>query len=99
MIKKLNVKNWKSFEKATFFVDPLTILIGANASGKSNLLDTAGSTMVLFNIVVHRDDKTGASIPTPLEEIEQLPKLIAGGSLGVLFSQAKNERGLNKHEC
>ena len=33
------VENWKSFEKATFYIDPLTILIGANASGKSNLLD------------------------------------------------------------
>jgi ABC-type cobalamin/Fe3+-siderophores transport system ATPase subunit len=39
MIKQLTAKNWKSFEKATFYVDPLTILIGANASGKSNLLD------------------------------------------------------------
>lgn len=39
MIKQLTVKNWKSFEEATFFVDPLPILIGANASGKSNLLD------------------------------------------------------------
>ena len=39
MIKELIVQNWKSFEKATFYIDPLTILIGANASGKSNLLD------------------------------------------------------------
>ncbi|MBF0236021.1 MAG: AAA family ATPase [Desulfamplus sp.] len=40
MIKEITVENWKSFEKATFYIDPLTILIGANASGKSNLLDT-----------------------------------------------------------
>jgi predicted ATPase len=39
MIKELNLANWKSFEKAKLFVDPLTILIGANASGKSNTLD------------------------------------------------------------
>jgi len=39
MIKELNLKNWKSFEDATLYVDPLTILIGTNASGKSNLLD------------------------------------------------------------
>ncbi len=39
MIKEINVQNWKSFENATFYIDPLTILIGANASGKSNLLD------------------------------------------------------------
>ncbi len=39
MIKEIQVENWKSFEKATFYINPLTILIGANASGKSNLLD------------------------------------------------------------
>jgi predicted ATP-binding protein involved in virulence len=94
MIKQLTVKNWKSFEKATFYVDPLTILIGANASGKSNLLDAAGNTMVPFITVVHRDDSTGASILTPVEEIEQLPKLMAGGSLGRLSSEGRIESAL-----
>lgn len=40
MIKEITVENWKSFEKSTFYIDPLTILIGANSSGKSNLLET-----------------------------------------------------------
>lgn len=39
MIKELRLKHWKSFEQATLYIDPLTILIGTNASGKSNLLD------------------------------------------------------------
>lgn len=39
MIKELILKNWKSFESATLYIDPLTILIGSNASGKSNTLD------------------------------------------------------------
>lgn len=39
MIKQINLYNWKSFEKACFFIDPLTIVIGTNASGKSNILD------------------------------------------------------------
>jgi predicted ATPase len=39
MIKELRLQNWKSFADATLYVDPLTILIGANASGKSNALD------------------------------------------------------------
>ena len=39
MIKELKLNNWKSFEDSTLYVDPLTILIGTNASGKSNLLD------------------------------------------------------------
>lgn len=39
MIKELKLGNWKSFDQATLFIDPLTILIGTNASGKSNTLD------------------------------------------------------------
>ncbi len=39
MIKSLKLTNWKSFGEATLYVDPLTILIGTNASGKSNVLD------------------------------------------------------------
>ncbi len=39
MIKELKLINWKSFEDATLHIDPLTIIIGANASGKSNALD------------------------------------------------------------
>jgi predicted ATPase len=39
MIKELRLKNWKSFKDSTLFIDPLTILIGSNASGKSNTLD------------------------------------------------------------
>lgn len=39
MMKELNLINWKSFEKATLYIDPLTVLIGSNASGKSNCLD------------------------------------------------------------
>lgn len=39
MITKLRLKNWKSFKDSTLYIDPLTILIGVNASGKSNVLD------------------------------------------------------------
>ncbi|MFH0994145.1 MAG: AAA family ATPase [Pseudomonadota bacterium] len=39
MIKELRLYNWKSFEKAILYMDPLTIVIGTNASGKSNTLD------------------------------------------------------------
>jgi hypothetical protein len=58
------------------------------------LLDAAGNTMVPFITVVHRDDKSGASILTPLEEIEQLPKLMAGGSLGRLSTEGRIETAL-----
>ena len=39
MLKEVKLHNWKSFEQATLFIDPLTIIIGTNASGKSNTLD------------------------------------------------------------
>lgn len=39
MIKELTLENWKSFDKTTLYIDPLTVLIGLNASGKSNVLD------------------------------------------------------------
>lgn len=39
MLKEVHYKNWKSFSNATLYIDPLTVLIGTNASGKSNALD------------------------------------------------------------
>lgn len=39
MITKLRLQNWKSFEDSTLYIDSLSILIGTNASGKSNVLD------------------------------------------------------------
>ncbi len=39
MIKEIQLTNWKSFQEATLFIDPLTILIGTNASGKSNAVE------------------------------------------------------------
>lgn len=40
MIKEIQLRRWKSFDEAKLFVDPLTILIGTNAGGKSNALDS-----------------------------------------------------------
>lgn len=39
MIQQLFLQNWKSFESASLYIDPLTFVIGTNASGKSNILD------------------------------------------------------------
>jgi AAA15 family ATPase/GTPase len=39
MIKAIKLRNWKSFEDSILNVDPLTFIIGTNASGKSNILD------------------------------------------------------------
>lgn len=39
MLKQITFENWKSFRSAELEIDPLTVLIGTNASGKSNALD------------------------------------------------------------
>jgi len=39
MIEELRLRNWKSFGDSTLFIEPLTFIIGFNASGKSNILD------------------------------------------------------------
>ena len=39
MIEQLTLKNWKSFESAQLWVDPLIFIIGTNAAGKSNIVD------------------------------------------------------------
>ena len=39
MIKEITLKNWKSFEDSSLYIDPVTAMIGPNASGKSNALD------------------------------------------------------------
>ena len=40
MLKQLILENWKSFRHAVLDIDPLTVIIGTNASGKSNALDS-----------------------------------------------------------
>lgn len=39
MLQSVTIENFKSFEKATLPLAPLTLLIGANASGKSNFIE------------------------------------------------------------
>lgn len=39
MITELKLHDWKSFADALLYIDPLTFVIGINASGKSNIFD------------------------------------------------------------
>ena len=39
MIKSIKMKNWKSYEESTLYIDSLMIVIGTNSSGKSNAID------------------------------------------------------------
>lgn len=61
----------------------------------SALLNALGPEMVPFISVVHRDD-SGASTITLLEDIDQLPKLIAIGPLGRVVSEGRLEKALQE---
>jgi len=39
MIKKLELTNFKNFKEASLYLGPLSLLVGTNASGKSNIRD------------------------------------------------------------
>ncbi|MBF0310152.1 MAG: AAA family ATPase [Magnetococcales bacterium] len=69
MIKKIEFINWKSLANATLHIDPLTILIGANASGKSNVLD---ALLFLQRIA------SGISLTQALEGNASLPAIRGG---------------------
>jgi len=62
------------------------------------MLDALGSRMVPFVTVAHRDVETGESRLTLLEEIEQLPKLLASGGIGRLSTQGSIEAALEKED-
>jgi len=66
MLKELKIRHWKSFEEATLYVDPLTVLIGLNASGKSNILD---ALTFLQRTVAYRDLHTALAGDRFLPEI------------------------------
>lgn len=58
MITELQLENWKSYENASLHIDPISVLVGTNASGKSNALDA----LLLLNRVA-----TGAMLTSALK--------------------------------
>ena len=69
MITELKLENWKSYRQASLYVDALSVLVGTNASGKSNALDA----LLLLNRVA-----TGISLSAALKgDGTQLP--VRGG--------------------
>jgi predicted ATPase len=58
------------------------------------LLDAMGTQMVPFITVANRDPATGHSVLTLLEDIAQLPKLLAQGPIGRLSSQGLIEKSI-----
>jgi predicted ATPase len=60
------------------------------------LLDAMGTEMVPFITVAYRDRETGHSALILLEDIENLPKLLAQGSVGRLSSRGLIEKSLQQ---
>jgi predicted ATPase len=59
------------------------------------LLDAMGPSMVPFITVAHRNSQTGCSVLVLLDEISELPKLLAQGPIGQVSSRGLLERALN----
>lgn len=74
MITSIRLIDWKSFADATLYLDPLTVLIGTNASGKSNVLDA---------LEFIRRIASGVSVDAALAGSEELPPL-RGGRAGAI---------------
>ena len=62
------------------------------------LLDALGPEIVPFVIVAHRDSETGESKLTLLEDIENLPILLASGTLGKLATKGAIEKSLSDNK-
>lgn len=68
MITELRLRNWKSFFDATLFIDPITVIIGTNASGKSNIFDAL---------------KLLSALASPID-IMDIVKNVRGGAEGII---------------
>ncbi|MEB3189203.1 MAG: AAA family ATPase [Snowella sp.] len=78
MLKKLILENWKSFRYAELYFDPLTVLIGTNASGKSNLVEA---------LEFLRRMATGETVDVALNGDRSLSSIRGGSQWAVLRSE------------
>jgi hypothetical protein len=58
------------------------------------LLDALDADMLPFVIAAHRDPKTGASLLTPIQDLRELPRLLAVAPLGRTTAQGLLEQSL-----
>lgn len=68
MITELRLRNWKSFFDAKLFIDPITVIIGTNASGKSNIFDAL---------------KLLSALASPIDIVD-IAKNVRGGAEGII---------------
>jgi len=61
------------------------------------LMDELGIEMIPFIQVIHRSNEKGTSVITLLEDLKNLPKLLAHGSLGTLTSKGEIEKSISEN--
>ena len=66
MLTSLTVENWKSLVSANLNIDPLTVIIGTNSSGKSNLLDALSFLTRVSNGTMLTSSLQGDGVVSPL---------------------------------
>ena len=81
MITKLRLERFKNFQVAELALGPLTLLVGANASGKSNLRDA-----FRFLHAVGRDYTVEEIIGSKFEGTEPLWGGMRGGIRELAFN-------------
>jgi len=59
------------------------------------LLDAFGNEMIAFMSIVHRNETTGMSEVVLVEDIKQLPRILAKGKIGQLSSMGLLEKALS----
>ena len=81
MIRDLTIENFKSYRQATLPLAPLTLLIGANASGKSNLIEA----IRFFSWMAQ-----GRRLDDIMEKLQQEGIVIRGTLESLLFDMAQS---------
>lgn len=85
MLKRLHVKGYKSLVDVELSLAPLTLLIGPNASGKSNLLDALHPRRIeLIAELLRTQRSLGQTQYIVTTHSPRLPDLLADDSLFVV---------------
>lgn len=79
MIDQISINNFKSYDSATLKLAPLTLLIGANASGKSNAIEAIRFLSSLAN---------GRRLDDILQSVQQTDINIRGTSTDLTYDQS-----------
>ncbi len=75
MLRSLNIKNFKSFKDTTLELSPFTLMIGANASGKSNAIEALQCVSWLSKSSVSGFSDEGKKLIRDFERITS-PKIV-----------------------